>query len=76
MVGSAPNGPVTVTPWCSKGATEAPGGVVADGVLAAGVLADMARAGLRDHRANVQLGRDVIRVLADAQRQLATGRRG
>ena len=43
--------------------------------VAAGALAEMARTGVRDHRASVALGRDVIRVLADAQRQLDAGPR-
>jgi predicted dehydrogenase len=68
----------TMMLWGPRGRTSMPIDDVdsrAAVTVAAGALADMARTGLRDHRANVELGRDVIRVLADAQRQLDTGPR-
>ncbi len=41
--------------------------------VAAETLAGMVRTGQRDHRASVQMGRDVLEVLASAQRQLDAG---
>ena len=43
--------------------------------VAAEALAGMARTGLRDHRASVRMGSDVLHVLAAAQRQLDSGPR-
>jgi predicted dehydrogenase len=43
--------------------------------VAAGELAVMAATGRRDHLASMQMGLDVLRVLADAQRQLDAGSR-
>ena len=43
--------------------------------VAAGTLAEMARTGDREHRASVRMGRDVLAILASAQRQLDAGTR-
>jgi predicted dehydrogenase len=63
----------TMMLWGPRGRTRMPIDEVdsmAALTVAAGSLADMARTGARGHRAGVRMGRDVLRVLLDAQRQL------
>ena len=68
----------TMMLWGPRGRTRMPIDDVDSMValtVAAEELAAMARTGRRDHRANVTMGGDVLRVLADAQRQLDAGLR-
>jgi len=68
----------TMMLWGARGRTRMPIDDV-DSMVALTVAAEelvaMARTGRRDHRANVRMGRDVLRILADAQRQLDAGSR-
>jgi predicted dehydrogenase len=72
---SAPSaaGRVELTLWGEPGISQAP--MAEDPVpalrVALGELAANARAGLTEHPCDVRFGRDVVRVLAEAERQLA-----